>query len=113
MNLNLSGHSWLTWSRPSFFSEWYHGTLISYQLYIVNQNGVLLYNNVTIDTLFELYNNNFLICDVYTATVVAYGEPYKSLDATTSVQIIEGKKIQQFELMIFLQSALLTFSITQ
>lgn len=113
MSLNLSGHSWLTWSPPLFFSEWYLGTLISYQVYIVNQNGVLLYNNVTIATVFELYNNNFLICNVYTATVVAYAKPYHSLNATMSVQIFEGKKIQQFDLIIFLKSALLILSIAQ
>ena len=103
----------MSWSPPSFFSEWYLGTLISYQVYIVNQNGVILYNNVTKATVFELYNNNFIICNVYTATVVAYGEPYHSLNSITSLQIIEGKKIKQFELIIFLKSALLILSITQ
>ena len=35
-----------------------------------NQHGQLLYNNITNDTSYELYN--LIVCDIYTATVIAH-----------------------------------------
>ena len=56
----LSG--WLIWSHP------FENYPLSYHIYIENQHGQLLYNDITDDTSYELYN--LTVCDIYTATVV-------------------------------------------
>ena len=48
----------------------------------MNQHGQLLYNNITEDTSYELYN--LTVCDIYTATVIAHSEGYNS--SNVSVQ---------------------------
>ena len=57
----------LTWSSP-YLSEVLLSSLISYHIYIENQHGQLLYNDITEDTSYELYN--LTVCDIYTATVI-------------------------------------------
>ena len=52
----------LTWSHL------FENYPLSYHIYIENQHGQLLYNDITNDTSYELYN--FTVCDIYTATVV-------------------------------------------
>ena len=54
------------WIHPLFSSE---KTPLSYHINIENQHGQLLYNDITEDTSYELYN--LTVCDVYTATVIA------------------------------------------
>ena len=49
---------------------------ISYHIYIENQYGQFLYNNITNDTSYELYN--LTVCDIYTATVIAHSGGYNS-----------------------------------
>ena len=58
---NFTSSSWLTWSHP--FEKY----PLSYHIYIVNQYGQLLYNDITNNTSYELYN--VTVCDIYTATV--------------------------------------------
>ena len=65
---------WLTWSHP------FENYPLSYHIYIENQHGQLLYNDITNDTSYELYN--LTICDIYTATVIAHSEGYNSSNAT-------------------------------
>ena len=65
--------SWLTWSPPLFSSE---NSLILYHIYIENKFGQLLYNNMTKDTSYDLYN--LTVCDIYIATVTAYSGGYSS-----------------------------------
>ena len=69
--------SWLTWSPPLFSSE---NNPISYYMYIENQHGQLLYNDITNGTSYELYN--LTVCDIYTATVIAHSGEYSSNNIT-------------------------------
>ena len=72
-NFNITSSNLLTWSPPLFSSE---DTSLSYYIYIVNQHGQLLYNDITEDTSYELYN--LTVCDIYTATVIAHSGEYSS-----------------------------------
>ena len=65
-----SSSSWLTWSHP------FKNYPLSYHIYIENQHGQLLYNDITEDTSYELYN--LTVCDIYTATVNAHSGEYTS-----------------------------------
>ena len=67
----------LIWSPPLFSSK---NTPISYHIYIKNQHGQLLYNDITEDTSYELYN--LIVCDIYTATVIAHSGGYSSSNVT-------------------------------
>ena len=74
-NFNVSSSSgWLTWSHP------FQNYPLSYHIYIENQHGQLLYNDITSDTSYELYN--LTVCDIYTATVIAHSGEYSSSNAT-------------------------------
>ena len=84
-NFNLTTSSWLTWSPPLFSSE---NTPPSYHIYIENQHGQLLYNDITNDTSYELYN--LTVCDIYTATVIAHSGQYNSNNATIQDEYDEG-----------------------
>ena len=46
----------------------------------MNQHGQLLYNDITNDTSYELYN--LIVCDIYTATVIAHSGGYSSNNVT-------------------------------
>ena len=67
----------MNWSSPIFLSE---ETPLSYHIYIENQHGQLLYNDITEDTSYELYN--LTVCDIYTATVIAHSGGYSSNNVT-------------------------------
>ena len=84
----ISSPSWLTWSPPLFSSE---NTPISYHIYMKNQHGQLLYNDITEDTSYELYN--LTVCDIYTATVIAYSGEYSSGSVTIQREISVGMLI--------------------
>ena len=79
---------WLSWSPPLFSSE---NTPISYHIYIVNQHGQLLYNDITEDTSYVLYN--LTVCDIYTATVRAYSGGYSSSNVTIQEEFSGGMLI--------------------
>ena len=61
---------------------------MSYRIYIENQHGQLLYNDITDDTSYELYN--LTVCDIYTATVIAYSGQYSSSNATIQREYNRG-----------------------
>ena len=67
--------------------------LLSYHIYIENQHGQLLTNNITEDTSYELYN--LTVCDIYTATVVLKvidnGKSYTSANMTIQGEYSGGK----------------------
>ena len=84
-NFNLNSSYWLTWSPPLFSSE---STPLSYHIYIENQHGQLLYNDIIEDTSYELYN--LTVCDIYTTTVIAHNGEYSSNNATTQEEYIES-----------------------
>ena len=67
----------MNWSSPLFSSE---NTPLSYHIYIENQHGQLLYNDITEDTSYELYN--LKVCDIYTATVIAHSGEYNPINVT-------------------------------
>ena len=46
----FTSSSWLTWSHS------FENYPLSYHIYIENQHGQLLYNDITEDTSYELYN---------------------------------------------------------
>ena len=69
----------LIWS-PLLFSYVLQGSITSYHIYIENQHGQLLYNDITNDTFYELYN--LTVCDIYIATVIAYNGGYNSNSTT-------------------------------
>ena len=73
---------WLIWSPP------FENYPLSYHIYIENQHGQLLYNNITNDTSYELYN--LTVCDVYTATVTAHSGEYSSSSVTIQDQYNGG-----------------------
>ena len=66
--------SWLNWFPP------FKNYPLSYHIYIENQHSQLLYNDITNDTSYELYN--LTVCDIYTATVIAHSEGYSSGSVT-------------------------------
>ena len=83
-NLNLaSPSSWLTWSHP------HENYLLSYHIFIENQHGQLLYNDITEDTSYELYN--LTVCDIYTANVIAHSGEYSSNSTSIQDEYNEGK----------------------
>ena len=85
-NLQLiSSLNILLWIPPFFSSE---NTPISYHIYIENQHGQLLYNDITEDTSYELYN--LTVCDIYTATVIAHSGQYISINVSTQEELNEG-----------------------
>ena len=86
VNFSLTNSSWLTWSPPSFSPE---NSPISYHIYIENQHGQLLYNDITEDTSYELYN--LTVCDIYTATVIAHSGEYSSSNVTIHEEYNESK----------------------
>ena len=55
----------------------------------MNQHGQLLYNDITNDTSYELYN--LTVCDIYTATVIAHSGEYNSSNVTTQDQYNGGR----------------------
>ena len=55
----------------------------------MNQHGQLLYNDITEDTSYELYN--LTVCDIYTATVIAHSGEYNSSNVTSQDEYNEGK----------------------
>ena len=69
-NSHNSSSGLLTWSPP------FENYSLSYHIYIENQHGQLLYNDITNDTFYELYN--LTVCDIYTATVIAHSGGYSS-----------------------------------
>ena len=70
-NFNTASISgWLTWSHH------FKNCPISHNIYIKNQHGQLLYNDITNDTSYELYN--LIVCDIYTATVIVHSGEYSS-----------------------------------
>ena len=81
---NLTTSS-LNWSHPLFSSE---NTPPSYHIYIENQHGQLLYNDITEDTSYELYN--LKVCDIYTATVIAHNGEFSSSNVTIKEEYNEG-----------------------
>ena len=87
VTFNISSASGrFTWSHPSFSSE---NTPISYHIYIENQHGQLLYNDITEDTSYELYN--LTVCDIYTATVTAHSGGYSSSNVTIQREYAGGQ----------------------
>ena len=74
---------WLTWSHP--FKKY----SISYHIYIENQHDQLLYNDITDDTSYELYN--LTVCDIYTATVIAHNGEYSSNNVTIRDEYSESE----------------------
>ena len=85
-NLQLiSSLSIFSWIPPLFSSE---NTPISYYIYIENQHGHLLHNDITNDTSYELYN--LTVCDIYTTTVIAHSGEYSSNNVTTQEEYIES-----------------------
>ena len=74
--------NWLTWSHP------FENYPLSYHIYIENQNDQLLYNDITNDTSYELYN--LTICDIYTATVIVHSGEYSSNGITTPDKYVGG-----------------------
>ena len=80
-NLNSSS-GLLTWSHS------FESYPISYHIYIENQYGQILYNDITNDTSYELYN--LIVCDIYTATVIAHSGEYSSNSTTIQRECIEG-----------------------
>ena len=79
----LSG--WLTWSHP------FKNYPLSYHIYIENQHayGQLLYNDITNDTSYELYN--ITVCDIYIATVIAHSGEYSSSNVTIQEEYTGGQ----------------------
>ena len=76
---------WLIWSYPC------KNYPISYHIYIENQHGQLLYNDITNDTFYELYN--LTVCDIYTATVIVHNGGYSSSNVTTTAEYTGGQLI--------------------
>ena len=72
------------WTHPFSFENY----PISYHIYIENQHGQLLYNDITNDTSYELYN--LTICAIYTATVIARSRGYSSNSTSTKDQYTRG-----------------------
>ena len=79
----------LTWSHP------FENYPLLYHIYIENQHGQLLYNDITNKTSYELYNLTF--CDIYTATVIANSGGYNSSDVTIKYEYSGG--IFQFNII--------------
>ena len=75
----------MTWSPPLFSSE---SSPLSYYIYIEDQHGQLLYNDITEDTSYKLYN--LTVCDIYTATVIAHSGEYSSNSTSTQDEFSEG-----------------------
>ena len=80
---SFSSSSWLTWSPP------FENYPLSYHIYIENQHGQLLYNDITEDTSYELYN--LTVCDIYTATVIAHNGEYSSRNVTITDEFSGGQ----------------------
>ena len=86
-SFNSDTTSILTWSSP-YLSEFLLSSLISYHIYVENQHGQLLYNDITNDTSYEIYN--LTVCDIYTATVIAHSGQYSSSNVTTQEEYSGG-----------------------
>ena len=92
-NFSLSNlSSWLTWSHP------HENYPLSYYIYIENQHGQLLYNDITNDTSYELYN--LTVCYIYTGIVIAYSGKYSSYSTTIQREYSGGmsRMLYSFEL---------------
>ena len=73
------------WTHPFSFENY----PLSYHIYIENQHGQLLYNDIVNDTSYELYN--LTVCDIYTATVIVHSVEYSSSNVTTQDQYNGGR----------------------
>ena len=82
----------LTWSHP------FKNYPLSYHIYIENQHDQLLYNDITNDTSYELYN--LTVCDIYIATVIAHSGEYISSNTTIRREYSGGmsRMLYSFEL---------------
>ena len=82
----ISFSNWLTWSHP------HENYPLSYHIYIENQHGQLLYNDITEVTSYELYN--LTVCDIYNATVIVTvlvnGQSYISCNVTIQEEYSGG-----------------------
>ena len=84
--------SLLTWSPPSFYSnDIPQGSITTYHVYIVNQYGSIIIDDNTTDTSY-LLPSNYIVCIIYTASITAFIDQYKSL-ATTISKEISGSKL--------------------
>ena len=92
--------NWLTWSYPFEYHP------ISYYIYIENQHGQLLYNDITDDTSYELYN--LTVCDIYTATVIAHSGEYSSSNVTIQEEYNAG--VFLFNAHLFNLSVMIEYS---
>ena len=84
--------------------------MISYHIYIENQHGQLLYNDITEDTSYELYN--LTVCDIYTATVIAHSGEYNSSNTTIQREYSGGMFLFNAHLTCYyrVQCCYLTYS---
>ena len=85
---NFTCSSWLIWSHP------FENYPLSYHIYIENQHGQLLYNDITNDTSYELYS--LTVCDIYTATVIAHSGEYSSNSTTVQEEYAGGIDFNNF-----------------
>ena len=91
--LNFINNPPLTWSPPSFYSnDIPHGSIITYHVYVVNQNGSIIVDDNTTDTFYQL-PTNFTDYDIYTASVTAFVQHYSSPVVTITKQKSESKII--------------------
>ena len=80
------------WSPPSFFSDDIpQDSITTYRVYVKSKDGSIIVDDNTTDTFYQL-PSNLTVCDIYTASVIAFIEQYSSL-VTTITEQYAGSKI--------------------
>ena len=92
----------ITWYPPSFYSDDIpQGSIPTYHVYVVNQDGSVIVDDNSTDTFYQLPNNLTEYCDIYTASVTAFIEQYSSLVTTITEQYTGSKIIIIIHLMYY------------
>ena len=112
LDLTFNNNPSITWSPPSFYSnDIPQGSITTYHVYIVNQYGSIIIDDNTTDTSY-LLPSNYIVCIIYTASITAFIDQYKSL-ATTISKEISGSKLQPilhlYYILLYYQTILSTY----
>ena len=84
----------LTWSRPSFYSnDIPQGSITTYHVYVKSKDGSVIVDDNKTDTFYTNgFSYNFTICDIYTVIVIAFTEQYTSI-GVSSTREYSGSKL--------------------
>ena len=82
----------MSWSPPSFYSDDIpQGSITIYHVYVKTKDDLILVNiNTTYTSYNSGFSSNLSVCDIYTATVIAYIQQYTSIGVSSTREYTES-----------------------